>query len=177
MPEPRVPGGRDTDLDLPCGETVSVYDLDLGVREYDCDCGDAHAVVTDVNPLGRFLPEFLADILRGTIDTADETPEFGTVHLMGMVKEEFPEAVVSADVSDDGNVGYAMVWVTDFEGRRLHEIIVELTVELMEHAVSHAEDDGVMSEFEEQMQQFDVAAFVEQYREERDFEDEHDTAA
>jgi hypothetical protein len=66
--------------------------------------------------------------------------------------------------------------VTDFDSRRLHEVVVELLVELMEHAVSHAEDDAVMDEFEEQMLQFDVEEFVEQYRAQRDFEDRHDSA-
>jgi len=96
---------------------------------------------------------------------------------MGMVLEEFPEAVVSADTSDDGSVGYAMVWVADFGARRLHEVVVELLVELMEHALSHAEDGTATAQFEQQMLQFDVAEFVEAYRGERDFEDEFDTPA
>jgi hypothetical protein len=62
-----------------------------------------------------------------------------------------------------------MLWVSDFDDRRLHEIVVELIVELMEHAVSHADDDSAMSEFEEQMLSFDVAAFGEEYRSQRDF--------
>jgi hypothetical protein len=33
-----------------------------------------------------------------------------------------------------------------------------------------------MAEFEEQMLEFDVSEFVEQYRAQRDFESEHDTA-
>lgn len=177
MAEPRVPGGRDSALELPCGETVSVYELDMGLREFSCDCGDAHAVVVDVHPLSRFVPEFLVDVLRATVETADDSPEFSTTHLMGIVLEEFPERIVAEDVSEDGNVGYAMLWVADFDSRRLHEVAVELLVELMEHAVSHAEDDSAVSEFEEQMLEFDVAAFVEEYRRERDFESEHDTAA
>jgi hypothetical protein len=163
-------------MELPCGETLGVHDIDLGVREYDCPCGDAHAVVTDVHPLGRFVPEFLADVLRETIDTADEFDEFTTAHVMGIVTEEFPDAVVSEDVSDDGQVGYSLVWVTDFDSRRLHEVVVELIVELMEHAISHADSEDAVSEFEEWMHEFDVSAFVEQYREERDFESEHDSA-
>jgi len=96
---------------------------------------------------------------------------------MGSVMEEFPERVVAADVAEDGTVGYALVWATQFDSRRLHEIIVELLVELMEHAISHAEDEAVMDEFEEQMMlEFDVDAFVEQYRAERNLETEHDTA-
>jgi len=34
-----------------------------------------------------------------------------------------------------------MAWVTEFDSRRLHEIVVGFVVELMEHAVSHADDD------------------------------------
>jgi hypothetical protein len=97
-------------------------------------------------------------------------------HLMGVVIEEFPDQVAVADAAEDGAVGFALAWVTDFDSRRLHEVVVELLVELMEHAVSHAEDDAVMSEFEKQMLQFDVAAFVDQYRRERNFDDRHDTA-
>ena len=95
---------------------------------------------------------------------------------MGIVLEEFPEKVVGADTSDDGVVGYAMVWVSEFDSRRLHEIAVELIVELMEHAISHAESDDAMTEFEQQMLEFDVSEFVEEYRRERDFETEHDSA-
>ncbi len=67
-----------------------------------------------------------------------------------------------------------MLWVTDFDSRRLHEIIVELVVELMEHAISHAEDDSAISEFETQMLEFDIGEFVDQYRAQRNFESEHD---
>ncbi|MFB6095167.1 MAG: DUF5815 family protein, partial [Halodesulfurarchaeum sp.] len=49
-------------------------------------------------------------------------------------------------------------------------------VELMEHAVSHAEDDEALQAFEEEMLAFDVEEFVEEYREVRDFEDEFDEA-
>jgi hypothetical protein len=176
MAEPGVPGGASDQLDLPCGKTVRTAALDLGVREFDCSCGKRHAVVMDIHPLSRFVPEFMVDILRETVDTADDFEEFTTAHLMGMIREEFPEQVESADCSDDGQVGYALVWVADFDARRLHEIAVELLVELMEHAISHAEDGSAMSEFEKQMQEFDVSAFVEQYRQERNLEDEHDTA-
>ena len=174
MAEPRVPGGRGAELELPCGRTVHVHDLDMGMRDFECSCGEFHAIVTDVHPLSRFVPEFLVDVLRTTVEPADGESEFSTRHLMGIVMEEFPEAVVVEDVSDDGEVGYALVWVADFEARRLHEIVVELLVELMEHAVSHAKDDAAMREFEEQMLEFDVAEFVEQYRNERDFDSEHD---
>ncbi len=176
MTEPGIPGGGSEQLDLPCGQTVRATELDLGVREFDCACGESHAVVMDIHPLSRFVPEFMVDILRQTVETADEFEEFTTAHLMGMIHEEFQEELVSADLADDGQVGYALVWVGDFDARRLHEIAVELLVELMEHAISHAESSAAMQEFEEQMQEFDVEAFVTEYREERDFETEHDTA-
>ena len=113
-------------------------------------------------------------MLRETIETADEFPEFGIAHVMGIVMEEFPDEVVVADVSEDGSIGYAIVWATDFDSRRLHETVVELLVELMDHAASHGDSDTA-SAFEEQMLEFDVAAFVEEYREQRDFESEVDT--
>ena len=175
MPEPRVPGGGSGALELPCGETMHAHDLDMGLREFDCGCGDRHAVVVDVHPVSRFVPESIVDVLRETVETDDEFPEFGTPHVMGIVLEEFPEKVAVADVSDDGHVGYALLWVTDFDSRRLHEIVVELLVELMEHAVSHG-DETTASRFEEQMMAFDVEAFVDRYREEREFDSEHDTA-
>ncbi|MFB6303762.1 MAG: DUF5815 family protein [Haloferacaceae archaeon] len=171
MAEPRVPGDGGDTLELPCGESVSVRDIDMGMREFECACGSTHAVVTDVHPPDRFLPEFLVAVLRETVETtSEEMPEFGTPHLMGIVLEEFPDRVASADVTDDQDVGYALLWVTAFDSRRLHEVIVELVVELMEHAVSHADDGAAVREFEEEMLEFDVAAFVEQYRAERDLE-------
>jgi hypothetical protein len=176
MADPGVPGGTGKTVDLPCGRTVDVRDIDLGVREFDCRCGSSHAVVMDVNPLARFVPESIVEVLRAAVDTADEFEDFSTPHVMGMVAEEFPEAVVSADVSGDGQVGYALVWVADFDARRLHEVVVELLVELMEHAISHAEDGAAMGEFERRMREFDVPAFVEQYRDRRDLESEEDTA-
>lgn len=71
-------------------------------------------------------------------------------------------------------VGVAGCLGGDDDTGRLHEIIVELVVELMEHAISHAEDDGAISEFETQMLEFDIGEFVEQYRAQRNFESEHD---
>ncbi len=174
MAEPRVPGGDDGSLELPCGETVHVHDLDMGMREIRCGCGASHAVVVDVHPVSRFVPEEIVGVLRETVETDDEFPEFGTPHVMGMVLEEFPDRVAVADVAEDGHVGYALLWVTDFDSRRLHEVVVELLVELMEHAASHGDDDTA-AEFEAQMREFDVEAFVEQYRDERDFESEVDT--
>ncbi len=176
MAQPGVPGGPPHELDLSCGETVDAHEIDLGLRELECACGERHAVVTDAHPLGRFVPEFLADVLRETVEPADDFEAFTTAHVLGMVMEEFPGEVASADLADDGQVGYALVWVTDFDARRLHEIVVELLVELMEHAISHAEDGDALGEFEAQMLEFDVSAFVEEYRREREFETEHDTA-
>jgi len=178
MPEPRVPGsdGPSSALELPCGERVDVTDLHMGVREFECACGGTHAVVQDVHPPSRFFPESLVAVLQEAIEPEDEFEEFGTIHLMGVVLEEFPQDVAATDVSDDGSVGYSMAWVTDFDSRRLHEIVVELVVELMEHAISHAEDQNAVQEFERQMLEFDVAEFVDAYRAERDFADEHDTA-
>ena len=177
MAEPGVPGGRGAELDLPCGESAHVHDLDMGMREYDCACGESHAVVMDIHPPSRFVPEFLVAVLQETIDTDDDLGEFGTAHVMGVVMEEFPGEVTSENVEDDQDVGYTLVWVTDFDSRRLHEIVVELLVELMEHAVSHAENDDAMAQFEDDMLNFDVSEFVEQYRRERDFTGPHDTAA
>jgi hypothetical protein len=176
MAKPRVPGEGDDELELPCGQQLHPHQLDLGVRELDCGCGASHAVVMDVHPLGRFVPEFLADTLRATITTEDEFDEFTTAHLLAMVREEYPEEVVAADCSGDGEVGFGLVWVADFEARELHRIVVELVIEMMEHAVSHAEDGETVSEFERQLSAFDVEEFVEVYRGEREFEDEYDTA-
>lgn len=175
MAEPRVPGPTDdTHLELPCGESLDPHQIDLGMREYTCSCGETHAVVTDVHPPSRFFPESFVTVLQELVETDDEFEEFGTPHLLGVVMEEFPEAVGTYDGSDDGAVGYSMVWVTDFDARRLHEIIVELVVELMEHAISHADDDAAISTFESQMLEFDVGAFVDEYRQHRDLESEHD---
>lgn len=174
MAEPRVPGEDGTKLELPCGETVRPVDLDMGMRELDCVCGERHAVVVDAHPVSRFVPESIVDVLRDSIETDDEFPEFGTAHVMGMVVEEFPERSAVADVSDDGRVGYALVWMTDFDARRLHEIVVELLVELMEHAISHG-DEETAEQFERQMLEFDIEAFVEEYRREREFDSEFDT--
>jgi hypothetical protein len=170
---------RDTDagdnVELACGESVRPSELDLGMREFNCGCGETHAVVMDVHPLARFIPEFLVDTLRETIETDDEFETFGTAHAMAMVREEFPEEVVSTDCSTDGNVGYALLWVATYDSRRLHEIVVELLLELMEHAISHAENETIEQEFEQYMSQFDLQEFVDLYRQEREFESEHDT--
>jgi len=176
MTAPRVPGEDDDTLELPCGEQIHPHALDLGMREFDCECGASHAVVTDAHPLGRFVPEFLVKTLRETIETDDEFDEFAIPHALAMVREEFPGKVVSDDRSGDGQVGYALVWVTEFDAHRLHEIVVELIVELMEHAISHAEDGPTVQEFQQYLEEFDLEAFVDAYRRERDFDDEYDTA-
>jgi hypothetical protein len=174
MASPRVPGAGER-LELPCGESVGLSGIDMGMREFECECGASHAVVMDVHPPGRFLPEFLVDVLRETVETTDEAEQLGTVHLMGIVLEEFPDAVVAEDVEDDGDIGCGLIWITDFDSRRLHEIVVELVVELMEHAVSHADDEAAVEAFEAEMAEFDVTEFVDAYREQRDFEGERDT--
>jgi len=171
MAEPHVPGARGAELALPCGETVHTHDLDLGMRELACACGAGHAIVMDVHPPERFLPDFLVEALRELVTPSDDDAfgEFGTPHLMGLVMEEFPGEVAVADASGDGHVGYALVWVTAFDDRQLHEYVVELVVELMAHAVSHAEDEAAVERFEADLLDFDVAEFVEAYRAERDW--------
>lgn len=182
MTEPRVPG-TDTGVDagtfaLPCGERATPGAFDLGMREYDCACGERHAVVMDMHPPSRWLPESIVEVLQASVTPSEDDAwdEFQTPHLMGAVLEELPEDVVVHDASDDGTVGYALLWVASLDARTLHEVIVELVVELMDHAVSHAADDERAAEFEAQMLDFDVTAFVEEYRDTRDFEDEYDVA-
>jgi hypothetical protein len=175
MAQPGVPGSDDSRLTLACGTTVGARAIDMGMRDLDCECGRRHAVVTDIHPPTRFLPEALVQQLRASTETADDFEEFGIPHVLGMVREEFPERVVTADVSEDGLVGYALLWVADFDSRRLHEVVVELVVEMMEHAVGHADDPAARREFERQMREFDVEEFVDRYRAQRDFEDEHDS--
>jgi hypothetical protein len=175
MTEPRVPGTEEDDdwVDLPCGERAHVKDFDLGMREYACSCGDAHAVVMDMHPPSRFFPESIVEVLTEIVEPADsdEFEEFGTPHMMGAVMEQLPEEVVAVDAANDGSVGYALLWVTDMDARELHDDLVELMVELMDHAVSHA-DDAAAAQFEEQMADFDVAAFVDAYRGAREWDDE-----
>jgi hypothetical protein len=129
-----------------------------------------------VHPPSRFVPEDVVAALREAVEAEDaaEMGDFGTPHLLGMVMEEFPGEVVAEDVAENGSVGYALVWVADFDSRRLHEVVVELIVEMMEHAVGHADDETAASDFEAQMLDFDVTDFVAAYRDRRDFEDEHD---
>ena len=182
MTEPRVPGtdaGTDADaFELPCGEAVTAGEFDLGMREYECVCGGTHAVVMDMHPPSRWLPESIVDVLQACVKPSeeDEWDEFQTPHIMGAVMEDIPGDVVAHDASGNPDVGYAVLWVADMDARALHEVIVELVVELMDHAVSHAEDEDMAGEFEAQMLDFDVSAFVDEYRAQRDFEDEYDAA-
>jgi len=174
MATPRVPSDEDR-LELPCGETVDIHTFDMGRREFECHCGQSHALVMDVHPLTRFLPSFLVDTLAETVEPSGEAEQLGTGHLMGIVMEEFPDDIVAKDVEDDGAIGCGLLWVSEFDSRRLHEIVVELVVDLMEHAISHAEDDTARETFEEDMRQFDVGTFVDTYRAERDFDGDNDT--
>lgn len=170
MSDPHVPGAIDQDFELPCGQTVSIDRFDLGMREFQCACGDAHAVVVDPHPLSRWIPESVSSVLRETVVPTDEYDEFGTIHLMGMVLEEFPDQLAVSDASDDPSVGWALLWVTAFDARTLHEIIVELLVELMDHAVSHGSEAEVRADFSSQLEAFDIESFVTAYRETRDFD-------
>lgn len=179
MREPGVPGANTDEFELPCGETVTPTAFDLGMREYACPCGERHAVVLDVHPPSRFLPADVVAVLRETVAVAetDAYEEFGTPHLLANVAEEFPEEVTVIDAADESAVGYGVCWVASFDARTLHEHIVELVVEMMDHAVSHARDESARGAFEEELHDFDVEAFVAAYRAERDFEDEFDRPA
>ncbi|MDR5655877.1 DUF5815 family protein [Halodesulfurarchaeum sp. HSR-GB] len=174
--QPGVPNHEsDAEIDLPCGEKKAVADLDLGMREFDCDCGETHAVVMDPHPPSRFLPEEVSDILAETIVTeGGEIEEFGTIPLMGLVMEAHPDRIVTHDASEDGTTGFAVAWIADFEARRLHEIVVETVIDLMQEAVENAEADSAAAKFTTELATFDVEEFVADYREQRDFEDEFD---
>lgn len=169
MASPRIPGTDPDVVELPCGESVQVSHFDLGMREFACDCGGDHAVVMDVHPPSRFFPPEVVEVLEATVAPSDET-RFGTHHLLGLVLEEFPQQVVDANVADNGQIGCQYLWVTDFDSRRLHAVVVELVVELMEHAMSHSEDESARSDFATSLEAFDVEAFVERYRAERDLD-------
>lgn len=169
MGTPHVPGSQPDTIDLPCEAHASPGAFDLGMREYTCECGEEHAVVMDVHPPSRFFPSDVVSVLQSTIEPVDGE-SFGTRHLMGMVLEEFPDAVVGNDVSEDGQLGCGYLWVCAFDSRRLHEIIVELMLEVMEHAMSHAADDDARTSFTDHLSDFDVETFVTRYREERDIE-------
>lgn len=170
MGDPHVPGATGESVELPCGREVTVDEFDMGMREYACTCGDAHAVVMDVHPLGRWIPESIVAVLESIVEPADEYDTFGTIHVMGMVLEEFPEAVVVRETGEDHSVGWALLWVAAFDARRLHELVVELLVELMDHAVGHSDDPAIQREFADRLDAFEVTEFVDTYRENRDFE-------
>lgn len=171
MATPRVPGTDPDVLALPCGEEISVNTIDLGMRDYPCGCGTSHGVVMDVHPPTRFFPQDVVEVLRATVEPA-EGGTFETRHLMGMVLEEFPEAITHTDVSENGQIGCQHIWVTEFDSRRLHTVVVDLVLELMEHAMTHAEDVSAQAEFATMIESFDVEEFVERYRDERDFDRE-----
>ncbi len=170
MGEPHVPADGNERPRLSCGQPVPVETLDLGMREYDCPCGESHAVVMDVHPISRWVPEDVESILVAAIDADDEYGTFSTIHVMGMVLEEYPEKVTALDVSENDSLGSVLVWMTAFDARRLHEVIVELLVELMDHAMSHASEEDDREAFREQLSSFDVTEFVDSYRAQRDFD-------
>lgn len=158
-------------LSAPCSEVFSPEDIDMGMREVQCVCGDRHAVVMDVHPPTRFLPAYLIETLRSITETADAYEEFDTAHLMGAVIEEYPNKITVTDATSMGTLGCGVVWITAFDSRRLHEVIVELILELMDHAMAHAEDSDQMAEFKSSLAEFDIEVFVDEYRDQRD-EDE-----
>ncbi len=125
------------------------------MREFACDCGQTHGVVLDPHPLARFVPEFLTEVLHETIETTTTTMSSGRPTSWASSSRSSPRPSSPRTCPRTAKSARAG-WVTDFDSRRLHEIVVELLVELMEHAVSHAEDDDVVSEFEAKMLQFDV---------------------
>lgn len=173
MANPGIPGDNRRIIDLPCHKSVAVETIDLGMRELQCECGSTHAVVVDAHPLSRFLPESTVSVLREVIEPNDSFPELGTVHVMGMVLEEYPDSTVTVDTSDNGSVGYSLLWITTFDSRELHERIVSLLLEVMEHAVSHGTADDAMH-FNDLRQSFNVEEFVSEYREIREFDSEFD---
>lgn len=169
MATPRIPGTDPDAIELPCGERVPLARFDLGMRDLDCACGERHGVVMDVHPLTRFLPAEVVRVLESVIEPADGSG-LGTAHVLGLVLEEFPDQVVDANVADDGRLGCQYLWVTGFDSRRLHAVVVELVVEVMDHAMTHSEDDDARADFAASLESFDVDAFVERYRAERDLD-------
>lgn len=177
--QPGVPTGPSGQpIELPCGETIESDDLDLGLREFRCECGEQHAVVLDPHPPSRFLPESVTETLAETIAAeGTEMEEFGMVPLMGLVMDAYPEQVVAHDASEDGSTGYAAAWIADFDAREFHEIVVRTVLEVMAQAVTAVGDDSATDAFSEHRAEFDVSEFVEKYRSVRDFEDEWDEPA
>lgn len=174
MTSPRIPSEAGSVM-LPCDQVVERDSFDMGMREFECTCGSTHAVVMDVHPLSRWIPESVSNVFQETIEPSDEFTEFGTIHLMGIVLEEYPESITVDNATDDPSVGYALLWIADFDTRELHRIIVELLITLIDHAIGHTDDAAINSQFDEQLQEFDVEEFVDQYREMRDWRDERDT--
>lgn len=167
MTSPHVPGVEPVPVELPCGNESRSDEFDLNMREFACRCGSTHAVVMDVHPPTRFVPSDVMEVLTATTETTDERA-FDTIHLMGLVLEEFPEQVSATDVSEGGVLGCQYIWVTAFDSRRLHVVLIELILEMMEHAMSHSEDNPAREEFLEMLEQFDPEAFVDSYRDRRD---------
>jgi hypothetical protein len=175
-PQPGVPdepeGGT---IQLPCGETITADDLDLGMREVDCACGASHAVVMDPHPPTRFLPTEVAEDLAATVSAAGtETEEFGTIALMGLVMDAVPEEIVAYDAAEDGTTGFAVAWIADVDARELHEIVVETVLSIMAEAVTAAGNADAEASFAKARAEFDVEGFVDEYRAVRDFDDEFD---
>lgn len=166
MATPRVPG-RAEEISLPCGRSIDPTAIDLGMRDLHCACGENHGIVLDVHPPTRFFPSEVVDVLQATVEPADGG-EFGTRHLMGMAVEEFPETLEMTDVRENPQLGCQYVWVSSFDSPRLHSVLVELVLELMDHAMSHSEDIDAREEFSGTLEAFDVDTFVQRYREERD---------
>ncbi|MFW6383941.1 MAG: DUF5815 family protein [Halodesulfurarchaeum sp.] len=175
-PQPGVPddpeGGA---IDLPCGETITADELDLGMREFECACGGTHAVVMDPHPPTRFLPTEVAEDLAATVTPAGtEVEEFGTVALMGLVMDALDEEIVAYDAAEDGTTGFAVAWIATSDARELHKGVVESVLSVMAEAVTDAGDAEAEAAFAEHRAAFDVEAFVDEYRAVRDFEDEFD---
>ena len=170
MATPRIPGTDPDAVDLTCGERVPISHFDLGMREFSCACGSTHGVVMDVHPPERFLPPEVVDVLRHVVEP-DDGGQFDTHHLLGLVLEEFPDRVIDANVADNGHIGCQSLWVSEFDSRRLHAVIVDLVLELMDHAMTHSKDEEARSTFASSLATFDVEEFVERYRDERDLED------
>jgi len=176
MSVPGVPTDDDPELELPCGETVDVREFDLNTSEIDCECGEAHGVVYDTDPLTRFIPEQMAHTLEETVKPRETDHTFGTLHAMGMLADEVPQTVASTDASEMGEVGFNYVWVSDFTAREVHVLLVQLLVDLMDHAVDQVGDDSIKSAFAERLDGLDVEEFVDEYRTQRSFDGPDDTA-
>ena len=176
MAQPGVPSDTsDSTIELACGETIRSSDLDLGMREFRCDCGATHAVVMDPHPPTRFLPESVTEVLAETLAAkGTETEEFGTIPLMGLVMDAHPEDLVAHDATEDGATGFAVAWISMFDSRALHETVVETVLGVMADAVTEVGDESATAAFTDHRAEFDVEEFVTEYREVRDFDDEFD---